>query len=161
MFFKKKESLEGVLSSSTIITKGTTNKGDLLSQDTVYIYGVYEGNVKAPKVVVHGLLNGTVLCENLVIERGGVVKEKMQAKEIVVSGIIQGEVSAMLLITKESASVNGNLYIKSIQNEGGNVKGNISEYREVVEDIFIIKEEVMKELDTARKKPLKLEKQIA
>ncbi len=116
------------LEAKTIIAKGTTVTGGIISEDDILIEGTVEGSVEAKSVL---------------IQNGGIIKEGIKAKEnLEIHGNIDGDIAGKnirLYQSKVHGNINadGNIYVdkSSILNSDvsgkdievyGRIKGEIS-----------------------------------
>ncbi len=129
--------------SATIITHGTTIKGDLIGEDTVQIDGVVEGNIvvnnivlvgkqgsvkgtiRATRVISSGKILGNVKCDELEVLESAVVKERIDARKVVVFGKIEGEVACEGLIVEPKGYVGTKIQARSII-VGGTISGEVA-----------------------------------
>jgi cytoskeletal protein CcmA (bactofilin family) len=94
--------------SSSLITKGTTITGNLVSQGNIRIEGNFIGNVKSKSKIVLGqssFVDGEILTQKAEID--GEVRGKIKISE--------------LLSLKPSAVINGDITTKNIKVESGAV----------------------------------------
>ena len=65
----------------TIISRGTTIRGETRSQDELIVEGVVEGNAFGEKIIIKegGRILGNVHCRSLVIEPGGILDGDIKA----------------------------------------------------------------------------------
>ena len=110
MFTSKDQKIteEELNNSSSLITKGTTITGNLVSQGNIRIEGNFIGNVKSKSKIVLGpssFVDGEILTQKAEID--GEVRGKMQISE--------------LLSLKPSAVINGDIITKNISVESGAV----------------------------------------
>lgn len=102
--------------------------GDVEIEESVVIgqKGTVHGNVKSKKVIVSGMLNGSIVCDELELMAKGEVSDKIEAKIIISDGIMNADISAEESIhILQNANVNSEqMKSKKITVEGS-VKGNI------------------------------------
>ena len=110
MFTSKDQKIaeEELNNSSSLITKGTTITGNLVSQGNIRIEGNFIGNVKSKSKIVLGqssFVDGEILTQKAEID--GEVRGKIKISE--------------LLSLKPSAVINGDITTKNINVESGAV----------------------------------------
>ena len=110
MFTSKDQKIaeEELNNSSSLITKGTTITGNLVSQGNIRIEGNLIGNVKSKSKIVLGqssFVDGEILTQKAEID--GEVRGKIKISE--------------LLSLKPSAVINGDITTKNINVESGAV----------------------------------------
>ncbi len=127
-------------SAKTVITSGTTIKGDLTSQGDLDIQGIIHGNVTTDGLVrVTGKIEGDVTCENLELDNAeirGQVSVKNQllmrgdsvlvgdltGEQVEINGKVKGNITvALSLHLLPQAYVLGDMNTSSIQIESGAV----------------------------------------
>ncbi|OQX73036.1 MAG: hypothetical protein B6D59_06715 [Campylobacteraceae bacterium 4484_4] len=131
------------IASATIITHGTSIKGDLIGEDTVQIDGEVEGNIivnnivligkqgsvkgtiRATRVISSGKIIGTVKCDELEVLESSTVKERIDARKVVVFGKIEGEVACDGLIIEPKGYVGTKIQARSIS-VGGTISGEVA-----------------------------------
>lgn len=66
----------------TIISRGTTIRGETRSRDELIVEGVVEGNAFGEKIIIKegGRILGNVHCRSLVIEPGGILDGDIKAE---------------------------------------------------------------------------------
>lgn len=96
--------LKGNISGCGMIHIDGIIYGDLDIEDTVIIgeSGVVYGNIKAKKVLVSGLLQGSITCQALEVTSNGKVSDTVHAKTVISDGTLHSKVlaSQALHITK-------------------------------------------------------------
>jgi len=97
--------------AKTVITFGTTIKGDLISQGDLDIQGAVNGNVTTDGLVcVTGKIEGNVTCENLELDNAEIRGQVSVKKQL----LMRGESVVVGDLTGEHVEINGK------------VKGNIT-----------------------------------
>lgn len=106
--FKKKEATKSGASSAqniTVINKGTVVEGEIQVQGTIRIYGQ---------------LNGTVRSEGrVIVAEDGTLSGDLYAAAAEVSGTVEGVIEADRLDLRSTATVEGNVVVKTFTTETG------------------------------------------
>jgi len=130
--------------STTIIVDCIEIKGDIKGCDAIHIDGTIHGdidveqsvvigekgsvygNVKSKKVVVSGLLEGSIVCENLEVTIKGRISDNIKAKTIISDGNIEANVYSeeSILIQGNGKTISEKIHSKTIVVDGS-VKGNL------------------------------------
>lgn len=129
--------------SATIITQGTTISGNIVGNDTVHIEGdvkgavsvdnivvigksgYIEGNVRAPKVISSGEVDGEIKCDELDVMESSKLKSKIEAQQVTVKGKIEGSVLCDELVIEESGSVEDKVQARSVV-VSGSLRGDVA-----------------------------------
>jgi len=112
-------------------------------------------NVEAREIKVAGKLQGEVIAYDLKLEENAFLGKLIQVNRLSVAGTVVGDISSDSLILKESAYVKGNIFVNSFLNEGAAIKGEIGEYKKLLnkrtmlssnqaQNIAILKESIQK-----------------
>ena len=105
-----------------------TIHGDIEVEQSVVIgeKGSVYGNIKSRKVVVSGLLEGSIVCDNLEVTIKGRISDNIKAKTIVSDGHIEANVYSeeSILIQGNGKTISEKIHSKTIVVDGS-VKGNL------------------------------------
>jgi len=93
---------------------------------------IVKANIEAREIKVGGKVQGEVICYDLTLEEGGYIGTKVQSNRLTSSGTVMGDMSVDTLLLKDSSYVKGNIYVNSFMNEGASVKGEIGEYKKLL-----------------------------
>jgi len=129
--------------SATIITKGTTISGSVVSNDTVHVEGDVEGtvsvdnivvigrsghirgNIKAPKIISSGEVDGEIKCDELDVMEPSKLKSKIEAQQVNVKGKIEGSVLCDEIVIEESGFVEKKVQARSVV-VNGSLMGDVA-----------------------------------
>jgi len=129
--------------SATIITKGTTISGSIIGNDTVHVEGDVEGtvsvdnivvigrsghirgNVKAPKIISSGEVDGEIKCDELDVMEPSKLKSKIEAQQVNVKGKIEGSVLCDEIVIEESGFVEDKVQARSVV-VSGSLMGDVA-----------------------------------
>ncbi|MEA1953511.1 MAG: polymer-forming cytoskeletal protein [Campylobacterota bacterium] len=127
--------------STTIITKCMNIKGDIEGCGTIHIDGIVHGdltiedsvvigvsgkvygNIKSKKVIISGLLEGSIACTTLEVTKTGNVSDKIDAVDIISDGTLKATIYAEKSIHIKS---NGNVETEGIEAKNIIVNGLIT-----------------------------------
>ncbi|MDR1742393.1 MAG: polymer-forming cytoskeletal protein [Dysgonamonadaceae bacterium] len=110
---KRENHTEHSANITTLIAENCTVKGSISADEFMKIDGKILGSVESTGGVILG--------------RNALVKGDVNTKELTVCGKIEGNVFADKLILKSTATINGDISVKSLQMETGSVyNGNVS-----------------------------------
>jgi len=122
--------------SATIITRGTTISGSIVGNDTVHVDGDVEGemrvdnivvigrsgriqgNIKAPKIISSGEVDGEIECDELDVMEPSTLRSRIDAKKVNVRGKIEGSVLCDEIVIEESGFVENRVQARSVTVSG-------------------------------------------
>ena len=130
--------------STTIVVDCIEIKGDIKGCGAIHIDGTIHGNIdveqtvvigekgsvygyiKSKKVVISGLLEGSIVCDNLEVTTKGRISDSIKAKTIVSDGNIEANIYAedSILIQGNGKTISEKIHSKIIVVDGA-VKGNL------------------------------------
>ncbi len=144
MFGKKETKVSHNTNSTTIITDCMEIKGNVKGCGTIHIdgtingdvdveqsvvigeKGVVFGNVKSQKVMVAGVLKGSLICSDLEVMTKGHVSNSIKARSIVSDGTLEADILAEEHIhITENGKVNGPKVQSKTIVVNGAIKGNV------------------------------------
>lgn len=112
MFVKKQAAIETIIGASSIV------RGELKSEATIRIDGMFEGRVRADCIVVGeaGTILGNIVCRAISI--GGKIEGTIHARELAdikASGEVTGDIYAARLAVSEGGVLEGHSYMRKGQ----------------------------------------------
>jgi cytoskeletal protein CcmA (bactofilin family) len=153
MFFKKQQMETTPTASlakvSSFVTRDSTFKGDIVTNDCVEIsgefigsieckkdliineFGSVTGDVKASRVITEGKIDGKVLCEEFQGEVKSFTTDYIEAKDVTISGVFEGVIRCEKLnvtdggVAKNRDKVQSLVQAKDIE-VAGKIEGDIA-----------------------------------
>jgi cytoskeletal protein CcmA (bactofilin family) len=147
MFFKNSnknsEPAASPVRVSSFITKNSTFKGKITTEDNVEISGIFlgdietskeviihehgmvTGNIKADRVVSEGKINGSIVCNTFKGDTKSLTKDKIEAISVSIMGIFEGVIKCEELNVQESGCVKNRVQAKTVE-ISGKVDGSIA-----------------------------------
>ena len=132
VLIKKDAEVKGKIQAYHVVVEGEV-KGRIecdfleIKKDAVVM-----ANVEAREIKLGGKLQGEIISYDLTLEEGGYLGTKIQTNRLSAAGTVVGEVAVDTLLLKNTAYVKGNIYVNSFLNEGASVKGEIGEYKTIL-----------------------------
>ena len=129
--------------SATIITRGTRISGSIIGNDTVHVEGDVDGtvsvdnivvigrsghirgNVKAPKIISSGEVDGEIKCDELDVMEPSTLNSQIEAQQVNVKGKIKGSVLCDEIVIEESGFVEEKVQARSVV-VSGSLMGDVA-----------------------------------
>lgn len=148
LFKSNKNSSDSVVkkdsvNTATIITKGTSIKGNITGNDTIHVDGDIEGSIKvdniiivgksgmvqgdieANKVISSGHISGDIKCQDLEVMSASTVRGGIHSKKITVKGKIDGEILCDTLVIESEGKVENRVQAKNVT-VAGSLNGEVA-----------------------------------
>jgi len=142
--------------STTIVTKGIKVEGNFSGHDIITIDGTVVGNVtstnniiiskngsvmgdiKAPKVVSSGKVQGHIICDHLEVLKSSTVTSAIKAKTVVVYGRVEGQIESENVSIEVNGLVKNKIQALNV-NIGGIFEGEVASHLLVIKSTGVAK----------------------
>ncbi|EOF4702403.1 bactofilin family protein [Klebsiella sp. MISC125] len=124
--------------AATIIASGIRFEGNIIAEGDVDIYGTVNGNIDAKdsqiKIMTGGLVEGNILCRELIIDGGVIGQCNSDTIEIDKNGKITGTLAYRTLAIKKGGVFSGQAEVLPPLAEKSNVVGFITDTTAEIKD---------------------------
>jgi cytoskeletal protein CcmA (bactofilin family) len=133
VFVGKDAEVKGKIQAQHVVVEGEVRGAIECDFLDIKSEGLVLANIEAREIKIAGKLQGETVAYDLSLAKSAFLGTKVQVNRMVLEGTVIGDIASDSLILKDSAYVKGNIFVNSFINEGAVVKGEIGDYKKLLE----------------------------